>query len=233
MRPLLMGEGAAAVWTEEDDEEMDYGKWYEYDAKAALAEEYKVHPPKETEDIWPHWSEGVPTKLRIKVYSPSFFVGDTYHRPREYYETVEVNWNAPHQLSFLARHKQFLPRTYRSDWSGVYRIFSRNTPIDRCCGQDPTGTLYIGLAGSRGRNWSILRTRIGSILTREHHAIRNSSELSHQKFPWESLLAEWAYTGEKSNYKGEPIAEAVQAEKWLLACYNDSFGEYPPWNQRG
>jgi hypothetical protein len=36
----------------------------------------------------------------------------------------------------------------------------QNTVIDRCCGKDPRGTLYLGLAGGRGRNWSILRTCI-------------------------------------------------------------------------
>jgi hypothetical protein len=62
---LLMGE-EAAVWTEEDDkvdEKMQYGRWGRYTAKTTLAEEYKVHPPV----IWPHWSEGVPTKLRRKL----------------------------------------------------------------------------------------------------------------------------------------------------------------------
>ena len=132
-------------------------------------------------------------------------------------------------LSSLEKNKRFLPHSYTDEWSGVYRIFSPNTPIDRCCGKDPTGTLYIGLAGSRVRKWSILRTRISSILTGEHHAIKNRSDLSRQRFPWGSLAVEWAYTGERKNYKGEFVAEAILAEGWLLACYKDLYGEYPPW----
>jgi hypothetical protein len=70
------------VWTEEDDKKLWMkGKWY---AKDNLAEEDKVHPP----DIWPHWSEGIPTKLRRK----SLVVGDPPYRYREYYETLAFDW---------------------------------------------------------------------------------------------------------------------------------------------
>jgi hypothetical protein len=165
----------------------------------------------------------------------SFFLKDVYHRPRYYFETVELKWNNAYLLSVLGKNYRLLPCNYESQWSGIYRLFSANMKIDRCCGKDPTGTLYLGFAGGGTRNWSILRTRIGQILRGEHQAIRNWNfgDLSKQRFPWESLSIEWAYTGKRLNYKGEPIPEAPMAENYLLACYGDSYGEFPPWNQKG
>ena len=43
---MAASEGGPAVWTEEDD--------------------------KEAAEIWPHWSEGVPKKLRVQIQCPSF-----------------------------------------------------------------------------------------------------------------------------------------------------------------
>jgi hypothetical protein len=115
-----------------------------------------------------------------------------------------------------------------------HRIFSPNTIIDRSCGKDPTGTLYLGLAGSGRKNWSILRNRINSIVKQKHHVFNHyqASELVRQKFPWASLSVEWAFTGKILDHKGDPEAEAMRAERFLLNSYNDSFGEYPPWNIR-
>ena len=47
---------------EEDDEEIEYGKLYEH-----RLEESRLHSPVEADDIWPHWSAGVPTRLRRKL----------------------------------------------------------------------------------------------------------------------------------------------------------------------
>jgi hypothetical protein len=223
------------VWTEQDDKELKYGKWNVYTAKSSLVEQNKVHPPEKVEEIWPHWSEGVPGKLCWSARTPGFSLGPVYHRGRSGYETIELNWNAPQKLAALKSNYHLLPRDRTSEWNGVYRIFSPNATIDRCCGRDPTGTLYLGLAGSRGRNWSILRTRILSIVNRNHHAIEHwcRSTALRQQFPWESLCVEWAYTGTKVDHKGEAYSEAITAETVLLRCYNDSYGEYPPWNQRG
>jgi len=40
----VLPEKGVAVWTEEDDVEIEYGKWHCYDASDTLAEENKVHP---------------------------------------------------------------------------------------------------------------------------------------------------------------------------------------------
>jgi hypothetical protein len=216
---------------EENDEEIEYGKLYVHN----LEDDREPPRPLQADDIWPHWSEGVPTKLRKTFWSPAFNLGKVYHHPRYSAETLEFEWRGSHLLSVLRQNYQLLPSSrYSRQWNGVYRIFSPNTTIDRICGRDPTGTLYLGRAGSK-RGWSILRTRIQEIARKSHHATSgwSYSELLRKKFPWESLALEWAYTETRLNYRGDTIPGSKVAEGWLLSCYNDSFGEYPPMNQEG
>lgn len=223
-----------AVWTEDDDEEVEYGKWYDFDGSTFVTEDNKVRPDHQKKDVWPHWNEGRPTFVCGKLGSPVFYHHGVRHRYREYYAAVEFRWNAPRMLSAIRSNYGLLPRTVSREWSGVYRIFCPGRTIDRSCGKDPTGTLYVGRAGGEGKNWSILRTRIMAIVKREHHATNRwaVSDVLQQRFPWDSLAIEWAYTGTRTNYDGKPIPEARLAETWLLRSYDDSFGELPPWNQR-
>jgi hypothetical protein len=117
--------------------------------------------------------------------------------------------------------------------SGVYRIFVPNVTIDRCCGKDPTGTIYIGRAGNGSKNWSTLHTRIKSIITQDHHAIRNRGRAQLDQYPLKDMAVEWAYTNDQRvNRVGKPFVESVIGEYWLLTCYKDSFGELPPLNER-
>ena len=60
--------------TDNYEDEIEYGKWNEYTADESLAEAYKLYPIKSAQNIWPDWSEGVPTKLQLRVRSPSFFL---------------------------------------------------------------------------------------------------------------------------------------------------------------
>jgi hypothetical protein len=180
------------------------------------------------EEIWPDWSDGIPTRFHSVVDSDP-------GTGAEYYETLLLRWDNTHQLSSLRPKKnRLLPSNKNSDqWSGVYRIFFPNKIIDRFCGKDGTGTLYIGKAGTGAMSWSTLQTRIKAIAGGKHHATRNwSSNVIQQRYPWEDLAIEWAYTGMRTNYRGETIPAASLAEMWLLRCYNDSFGEYPPLNQK-
>jgi len=82
------------MWTEQDDKEIRYGRWHHYNTKTTRAEEDKVHPPKAVEEIWPDWSEGVPTKLRRRVFSP-WFSSQTgvRHYPYERYASLELKWS--------------------------------------------------------------------------------------------------------------------------------------------
>src|SRR5262249_25507537 len=84
----LMGEGPA-VWTEQDDKDIKYGEWNVYTAKDTRTEEGKVHPPKVVEEIWPHWSEGIPTKLCRRTLSPSFYNG-VHHYAHECHTSLEL-----------------------------------------------------------------------------------------------------------------------------------------------
>lgn len=59
------------------------------------------------------------------------------------------------------------------------------------------------------------------------------SDVLRQKFPRESIAIEWAFTGNRVDYTGKSVPNVLLAEGWLLSSYNDSFGEYPPWNQKG
>jgi hypothetical protein len=79
------------MWTEADDKEIAYGKWHRYTAKTTRAEQNKVNPPEG--EIWPHWSEGVPTKLRTRVYTPTFFVNSVCHYPVHVLTTLELQWS--------------------------------------------------------------------------------------------------------------------------------------------
>jgi hypothetical protein len=227
----------AAMWTERHDwkDNLRKGEWKVFTAKDTLAEEKTVRP-QGRKLIPPHWSDGVPTKFCKQVYCPAFYQGRVHHEAIKKLTSLELTWENSYTLSHLRKNDHLLPRNYTSEWSGVYRIFSPNTTIHRCCGSDPTGTLYLGLACSRGRNWSILRTRIHQVVYQRHHVIENwnRNKALTQRYTWDSLAVQWAFTNrERLYYKGEAVAEAIMAEHWLLACYNDSFGKYPPWNQKG
>jgi hypothetical protein len=208
--------------------------WAPKSTTTMIAEGNKVHPPKEEEEIWPHWSQGVPTRFRRRITRPAFSKDDVYYQEAQHYVSLTLSWNEPCSLSYLRRDKLFLPGTHSKAWSGVYRLFAQDTTIDRSCGKDPTGTLYLGLAGS-GRGWSILRNRVSSIVNRDHHAFNHwhVSELVQQRFPLDCLAVRWAFTGKIVDHKGDSVPEAIRAEGFLLNSYNDSYGEYPPWNQRG
>ena len=191
-----MYRGGLVVWTEADDKEIKYGKLYGFTAKTVLAEEYKIRPPRQ--DIWPHWVKGVPSKLSRQLGREAFVVGRVTHKYRPYHETVEFSWNWPYSFADLRRNKRLLP----NHSSGVYRIFVPSKFIDRCCGRDPTGTLYLGRAGTR-RNRSNLRTRIKSIIGGGHHAVDNASTTNEfRDFPgrdacssmgvfWETNFTQW------------------------------------------
>lgn len=219
------------VWIEQDDKDVKYGKWKAYTAKTTLAEERKVHPPPEKE-VWPHWSEGVPIKLRRKVWSPRFSLGRVSYKECYFHKTLKLQWSEAYPLAALEENYRLLPGNYKNEWSGVYRIFVPNAAIHRCCGTDPTGTLYLGRAGT-GRGWSTLRNRIMLAAKRQHHAIDFRPPFM-RCYGHTSLNVQWAYlNGKQWHLKGTSLPEAIVAEAWLLNCYNDAYGEYPPWNEKG
>jgi hypothetical protein len=193
----------------QDEDEAEYGSW-EFTAQDVLEEQRKLLAPRAPEDIWPHWSKGVPTKLRRTFYSPAFIKNGVRHEGRPSCDTLELKWNRPRALSELKKNYNLLPsNSAKSEWSGVYRIFLADTAIDRLCGKDPTGTLYFGLAGTGPKNWSILRNRLMAAVKHDHHATRQWgwNAAITQTFPGASLMVEWAYTGmrSRSDHGGELV----------------------------
>ncbi len=119
--------------------------------------------------------------------------------------------------------------------AGVYRLIAladveQRTPmvINRVCGCDETGTLYIGVAARtlRLRLQQLMRSLRPPAAFRfrrkpEHHVgdrIR-SNRLLEKMLPRECLAVTWAY--EKRPWT---------AEEELLSQYLASFGELPPLN---
>lgn len=219
---------------ERDDEEFEYGREYIHTADMALEEARKLLTPLGESDIWPGWTDGPPTMLRRTVWSPQFKLGAVLHKHRQIQVTVQFTWRKARLLSELRKNYGLLPSVkYSSEWYGVYRVFVPGESIGRFCGTDPSGTIYIGRAGSQ-RGWSILRTRLMQLAKREHHVTQawDYHGARHQKYPWASLAVDWAYTEHWLDHKGDKIIGAKRAESWLLDSYNDHFGEYPPMNQK-
>src|ERR1700722_19937239 len=107
------------VWTDQDDEEKEYDRLYVHDATDPLEEEQRIRPQSPIQEIWPHWSEGVPAKFRQRVFSPRFHSkGDVRHKARPYFKTVEFKWNARYMLSQLEANSGLLPGKYSGEWSG-------------------------------------------------------------------------------------------------------------------
>lgn len=218
------------MWSELDDEEIEYGRWYEYDAQSVADEDGRVRPPEV--DIWPEWDAGVPYILRRSYSAPPFYRGNVRYHYRPCFRILKLNWSLSYELGFLRKNYGLLPSPSHSrQWSGVYRLFAPGIALNRVLGTDPTGTLYIGRAGGQ-RNWSILRTRLMALVKGEHHVALKWSD-GHEKLgQWRSLRVQWAYTGTSSNHRGEEIPESNIAEAWLLNCYRASYGEFPPLNEK-
>ena len=114
------------------------------------------------------------------------------------------------------------------EWSGVYRLFVDGQEIGRLLGQDPTGTLYIGMAGHGSRQWSIMRSRIMGLANRRNHHVVDRwffNEKLEKRFPWRLWMVQWAFTKRRTNYMGDETSGARSAESLLLNSYRDSFGE--------
>jgi hypothetical protein len=121
---------------------------------------------------------------------------------------------------------------------GVYRLIGlaesgANIPaiLDRLCGQDETGTLYIGMEGQNLAVQSRLQKLIRSVrepngnqYNREHigDRLRSHPWLS-QRFPESKLAVAWSYT---------VYRHAYVTEQNLRKNYFESFGDNPPLNRK-
>ena len=116
-----------------------------------------VHPAKMAEAIWPHWSEGVPTKLCREVYRPASYRGGVYQDPQTFCQSLKLEWNGVYKLFGGARWINCV-NTLQRRLPGIYaRSSSRDAqlPAVLCAGRfgDAT-TAVIGCTKSlslRGR----------------------------------------------------------------------------------
>jgi hypothetical protein len=227
--------GTAPVWTELNDKEPESGSW-EFTLAGELEEERERTPPTRPTEIWPHWADGVPSLLRRNYWTERFEKNRVRYESFPVTETVSLVWRAPQTPDRLKSNYGLLPSSKRDcEWSGVYRVFVEGTSIERLLGTDPTGTLYIGMAGAGPQCWSILRNRLMCFAKRDHHVAQRwgYDRRLEKRFPWKSLQVQWAFTPYWiTNYKDEKTSGALTAETSLLLCYRDSFGELPPFNER-
>jgi hypothetical protein len=112
---------------------------------------------------------------------------------------------------------------------GVYRLVGlesesdlrKPVPLNRVCGQDISGTLYIGEAGSLNNRLNQLRRT----LLRKENSHNAASVLKHMhvlksKFSPNKLAVAVMFTGRSTRY----------VENNLLEAYMNSFGDTPPLN---
>ena len=104
--------------TQKDEKEVEYGKWHDYTPEDTFAE---LNPlPPVLGDIWPHWNDGIPEKLRRQLGSPVFFRGKVKHNYRVYRQTLTFKWSPPFKLPDLRENTYLLP----NNAGGVYPLSS-------------------------------------------------------------------------------------------------------------
>jgi hypothetical protein len=117
----------------------------------------------------------------------------------------------------------------RPDGPGVYRLVALDAneqgfapaPLNRVCGIDPTGTLYIGKTTSlRKRLRTLVLTNDPNIPFGGGHAFMSAKP--QRRFPFQLRAVTWQRTSEVWN-----------AEKKLFENYTTRFGELPPMNLNG
>ncbi|MBM3527315.1 MAG: hypothetical protein FJX62_04430 [Alphaproteobacteria bacterium] len=149
-------------------------------------------------------------------------------------DDVPGRWIGPHTLKDVGSYVS----KFCEPQAGIYRLIGldnkgKPAALDRICGCDRTGTLYIG---REGKNFAVrsrlsklvraLREPRGSsgvrIYNDEHNAgyrLRHHPMLS-LRFPISKLALTWCYS-----------AESKEAERCLLDFYFWSFGDTPPLNR--
>lgn len=117
-------------------------------------------------------------------------------------------------------------------YTGVYRLISltaegdprKPKALSRLCGQDETGTLYIGVAGSLSSRLNQARrtARAGST-ERSHGAVAMLREIPPVRFREMKLGVALLFTGVKARH---------MVESNLISAYMNTFGDAPPLNYR-
>jgi len=116
----------------------------------------------------------------------------------------------------------------RFGYCGVYRLIGLATneavspaTISRSCGEDSTGTLYVGESGWLNERVNQMRRSLRGEGTHGASSLWSRSEILQSKFPREKLGVAMLFT----NPKMHPWIESD-----LMSAYLNSFGDTPPLN---
>jgi hypothetical protein len=130
-------------------------------------------------------------------------------------------WNGTIRISEAIENKWW--DKLESERTGVYRLIAldengRPIPLNRVCGTDETGTLYVGASDRPllNRLGSLVKTHRGEYVSKPH---RELSMTLSKYFPDSRLGMTWEYTD-----------LPWQREAELLMAYEAKFGELPPNN---
>jgi predicted GIY-YIG superfamily endonuclease len=136
----------------------------------------------------------------------------------------EEQWSKPIRMSEAWEQEWW--RKVPLDKNGVYRLIALTdnsdlipAPINRVCGTDETGTIYIGSSDS-------LKSRLDTLVMAHNAHFKTKSRPPFSKplserFPDDKLAMSWEFTGESG-----------QRENELLKAYVEAFGELPPLNKQ-
>ena len=135
----------------------------------------------------------------------------------------ELDWK-----SYLVQAGHFSKK--RHGFQGVYRLIAlaaegdlrKPATLNRVCGQDMTGTLYIGRSASLNNRANLLRRSLLSRESREvsHNAISMLRSIPILQFPSNKLALALLFTGRDTR----------GVERDLIQAYMNSFGDTPPLN---
>lgn len=150
--------------------------------------------------------------------------------PVHWNKSVPGDWVGPYPLARLGSYVS----KFCEDRPGVYRLIALNeqgnpATLNRMCGGDTTGTLYIGVEGKTFSDRSRLGQLVRSLRSprrrtnQEHQAgyrLRSHPELN-SRFPEARVALTWCYCDTPTS-----------AERALFEVYFASFGDNPPLNFR-
>jgi predicted GIY-YIG superfamily endonuclease len=148
--------------------------------------------------------------------------GKKHRRQRGIMSWLNGSWSELVRISDAIEQKWW--EKLQPNSKGVYRLValdeqaSKPIPLNRVCGTDETGTLYIGASDHPllSRLASLVKTHRADYTSKPH---RQLSRVLADRFPENRLAITWEYAN-----------APWQREAELLMAYEAEFGELPPNN---
>jgi hypothetical protein len=180
------------------------------------------------------WPEGIPENSMSEDIGGGLLAWIVDGKIAHWNISVPGHWVGPYTVKRVGHYVS----DYCQPTSGVYRLIGlddsgKPASLNRICGSDQTGTLYIG---REGKNFAV-RSRLSKLVrslqeprrrgegcsyNEEHHAgyrLRRHFSLS-RRFPISHLAITWCYS-----------RQSALAERILLDAYFREFGDTPPLNR--